>query len=99
MIAGLRFKTIITVFISCLFIILKVSIVNFDSTSGREFENLTSMLKKLQYENALLSQKVASASSILTITQKAKLLGFNQQKTLISLYGPQSLAAAENGLH
>ena len=98
MIGEFKIKTLIAMIISSLFVVLHVMIVNYDSTSGREFERYSSILKKLQYENAQLTQKVASASSIMTIGQKAKMLGFNSQKSLVSFFGPQPLAAADIGL-
>lgn len=88
-------KIILSIFLNALLIFLQILIVNFDSTSGKEFDRLSSSLKEIQYENALLSQKIASESSILSIARKAEKLGFNSNKTVVSLYNPQPLAAAE----
>ncbi|OGG03307.1 hypothetical protein A2W14_03770 [Candidatus Gottesmanbacteria bacterium RBG_16_37_8] len=94
----MKFKTIITITISSLFIILQIVIVNFDSTSGREYDKLTKEVKQLQYENALFEQKIASSSSLITLTSKAKLLGFNSQTSLVSFHIAQPLAAIGNVL-
>ena len=84
--------------ICIVFIVLQVIILNFDSTSGREFDKITQNLKKLEFTNSLLSQKVASASSLVSISDKAKLMGFNSANSTISLYSPQPLAQAQNTL-
>jgi|SRR3989344_7831237 len=86
-------------FILCIiFIILQVVILNYDSTNGRQFDKISRELKEIEIANSLLSQKVASASSMLTIVNKAKLLGFNSKKAIVSLYSPQPLAAIQNTL-
>jgi len=86
-------------FIVCLIIvILEIFIINYDSTSGREYEKLKKDLKELEMTNSLLTQKVASNSSLTTIAVKAKLLGFDVKKSVISLYNPQPLAAIANTL-
>ena len=86
-------KIILPLILCILFIILQVVILNYDSTSGHEYEKLTSSLKELEVQNSMLEQQVASVSSILSIAQKAENLGFSTRRTVLSLYGPQPLAA------
>ena len=83
----------------CLVLIVsQLYILNYDSTSGRDYENIFKELKELKTSNELLSQAVASESSMVTIAAKAKELGFNSEKSIVSLYSPQPLAAIANTL-
>jgi len=81
-----------------MFVIFRVVILNYDSTKGVEYELLNLKLKSLEIENSLLSQRIASSSSIISLSQKAKLLGFKSDTEIVSLYGPQPLAAVANTL-
>lgn len=83
------FSLVICVLIMVLLVIFR----NYDSTSGKVYDQLNLELKEIEVSNSILSQKVASSSSIITIAQKAKLLGFISNKAVVSFYGPQPLAA------
>ena len=82
------------IIIFMILISVKVMVVNYDSTYGYEYDGITGKINKLHQENARLSQKVASASSLLSISQKAKLLGLETGNEIVSLYAPQPLAKA-----
>lgn len=79
-------------------IVLQLFILNYDSTSGADFENVYNRLKEIKTANELLSQQVASSSSVTAIAVKAKELGFDSKKSIVSLYSPQPLAAIANTL-
>lgn len=63
--------------------------------SGQEMRALDTAIEKLRYESELLTQQVASASSLLTVGAKAKELGFVEAtpKQLFTL-GPETLPVA-----
>lgn len=90
---------IICTFLICLiFIFLQIFLINYDSTSGREYEKISLRIRELELNNGILSQKVASASSMTSIITNAKLLGFDSKKAIVSFYSPQPLAAVSNKL-
>lgn len=93
-----KFKKVIPLTLVLIFIFLQVIILNYDSTSGKEYELITVSIDQLETENILLETKIASNSSILAISNKADSLGFISNKSVISLYGPQPLAALQSTL-
>ena len=99
MISKFRSKLPITSFVICVLLVISLVIIrNFDSTQGREFDKLKTRLEGVEVENSILQQKVASASSILTISQKAEGIGFTSTKSVVSLYVPQPIARAGSTL-
>lgn len=93
-----KFKKIIPLTFVLFIIFLQVVILNYDSTSGKEYEKITKSLDQLETENILLETKIASNSSIMAISNKAESLGFISKNSVISLYGPQPLAALQGKL-
>ena len=93
-----KILTFFSLIMTVMFVIFRVVILNYYSTKGVEYELLNLKLKSLEIENSLLSQRIASSSSIISLSQKAKLLGFKSDTEIVSLYGPQPLAAVANTL-
>ena len=95
----IKFKiTAATLIVCFILLVIQVLIRNYDSTYGKEYDELNSTLKDLEVSNSLISRQVASQSSILAISQKAESYGFLQNQKIVSFYGPQPLAAAGNTL-
>lgn len=80
------------------FAVVKVLLLNYDSTYGQQYKNLNEKLKKLENENQVLAQKIASQSSIMVIALKAKDLGLTPSKLSVALNSPQPLANLPNTL-
>ncbi len=72
--------------------LLQVVILNRDSTSGENLVKINKEIEKVEKENIKLSQQIASASSLTTISQKAKQLGFISALKIVSLSSPPKLA-------
>lgn len=72
--------------------LLQVVILNRDSTSGENLVKIHKETEKAEKENIKLSQQIASASSLTTISQRAKLYGFISSQKIVSLSSPPKLA-------
>lgn len=72
--------------------IIQLIILNKDSTSGENLTKMKAEIGNYDEENILLSQKIASSSSIVSISSKAKNLGFNDTNNSLSLNGPIPIA-------
>lgn len=65
--------------------IVQVGMLNKFSTIGEELNVIKQQIEKQERENNLYSEKIASASSIASISQKAGSLGLLQTPILLSL--------------
>lgn len=72
--------------------VVRVLLTNRLSTTGIELENLQAKVEMYKKENTLLEEKVLDASSLLTLSKKAKSLGFVESKSQIFLTNPLPLA-------
>ncbi len=82
-----RFSSILRVCIPILafiFILMELIVANQLTLLARDVGNLEKSIANIEDENDMLSQEVASASALTTISQKAQLLGF--RKSLASDY-------------
>lgn len=80
------------------FAVLKVLLLNYDSTYGQKYKDLHEKLKMLETENTVLAQKIASESSIMVIALKAQDIGLIQSKLSVALNSPLPLANLPNTL-
>lgn len=60
--------------------LVEVIVINQLAGSGHSVSAIDTQIEKLQEENAIIEQQVASASSLLLIEQKAKEYGFTEAK-------------------
>lgn len=60
---------------------------------GKEVKFADAGIEKLFEENELLSEKIASASSLLTITERASSLGFSESKRVMTMTHDQFMVA------
>lgn len=74
---------------------VQVIILNRDSTSGEKLTKIYREFDQVERENSRLSQQIASASAMVTLSVKAKRLGFVASQKFISLNSPQKLALSD----
>lgn len=72
----------------------EVFILNRHSTIGDELTHINKKISEIEKENDIISQKVASASSIAYISQQAKQYGLASSSKILSLGTPLPLAAS-----
>jgi len=60
---------------------------------GKEIRTIDGKITAVKGETALLSEQVASASSLLTIQQKALSMGFTQKPQVMTIHKDQFVAA------
>ncbi|KKS98578.1 MAG: hypothetical protein UV73_C0001G0099 [Candidatus Gottesmanbacteria bacterium GW2011_GWA2_43_14] len=87
-----KFIKIASLTVAVLSIAVHVVLFNYDSTYGRKYREINSEIERMETENLILSQKIASSSSIASIAQKAETLGFNSSPQVVSLAKPQPIA-------
>lgn len=85
----IKITLIILIFIAA---VAQVVILNRDSTAGENLVKIGSEIDQVDKENQRLSQQIASASALITISQKAKELGFVSSNKIVSLASPPKLA-------
>lgn len=85
-------SNIILCIIATMLAIFQVMILNQYSTRGQELTTLNKNIQELVKENTKLSQAIASASSLTTISTKALTFGFTKNTSLISISTPMSIA-------
>ncbi|OGG11279.1 hypothetical protein A2Z00_02220 [Candidatus Gottesmanbacteria bacterium RBG_13_45_10] len=84
-------------FIVAMLIVIEIVMTNQLVGSGREVSQIDSTIEALTQENEILHQEVASASSLLTITEKATVMGFvDQSKARYLTVGSEQLPVALN---
>lgn len=74
------------------FATVQVLILNRYSTIGDRLSTLSETIDKIEEENNRLGQKIASASSMTTISAKAKEIGLSETSVPISLNSPMRIA-------
>lgn len=72
--------------------VIQVLILNKYSTIGDKLSILSETIEEIGNENSRLGQKIASASSMTTISAKAKEIGLKETGTPISLNSPAKIA-------
>ena len=88
-----RFRiNIILIVLLILFAAFQVLLLNKYSTIGDRFSSLSVSMEEVDKDNSRLSQKIASASSMNTISIKAKDFGLVSIKDSISLNSPSKIA-------
>ena len=75
---------------------VQIFVLNIESTSGQELNDLYQKIDKYEAENSQLRQKIASASSIATISQKAQNYGLNDPQQVFSLSSRIPIALSDN---
>lgn len=75
-----------------LFAVIQVVLLNKFSTVGIKLTSLNGQIQSLQDDNSLLTEKIASASAIATISQEAGQFGLVKTSVLISLNTPLPVA-------
>ncbi len=60
---------------------------------GKEIRRIDGKITAISGENALLSEQVASASSLLAISQKALSMGFSEKPQIMTIHKDQFVAA------
>lgn len=65
--------------------LIQVVMLNKFSTIGEQLNVVNEQIEKQEAQNSLYSEKIASASSIATISQKSENLGLVQTPNLLSL--------------
>lgn len=76
--------------------VVQVLIFNKDSTNGKKLKDINRETKDIEEQNVLLTQQIASASSISTISNLAVGYGFNSTSNIVSLSGALPIASAKN---
>lgn len=76
--------------------VVQVLIFNKDSTNGKKLKDINREAKEIEEQNVSLTQQIASASSISTISNLAQVLGFTSTSNVISLSGALPIASAKN---
>lgn len=79
------FVTIVLLVLLFFLGVIQVLILNIYSTAGRQLTKITKEIEDVEKENSRLSPKIASASSLVTISTKAQMLGFNKSTSFISI--------------
>ncbi|MBM3283322.1 hypothetical protein FJY90_03640 [Candidatus Gottesmanbacteria bacterium] len=83
---------IVLIIIAIFLAAIQVFLLNTYSTTGKDLTRMSEEIQDTERENSRLSQKIASASSLMTISKKAQQLGFVYSSSVISLTSPQPLA-------
>ena len=86
------FINIFLLIVIAILAIFQVVILNLHSTMGGKLVSFGQEIANTEKENGRLSQKIASASALATIANKAKQSGFANNQTVISLYTQLPLA-------
>jgi len=60
---------------------------------GKEIQRIDGQITAIKGETALLSEQVASASSIITIHEKAISMGFTEKPQVMTIHKDQFVAA------
>ncbi|MBI4991002.1 hypothetical protein HZB96_02800 [Candidatus Gottesmanbacteria bacterium] len=71
---------------------VQVAMLNKFSIIGAKLNSADQQIEKVEGENGLYSEKIASASSIASISQKAQNIGLSQTPALLSLDTPLPVA-------
>lgn len=75
-----------------IFAIVQVFLLNSMSTYGSKLNKLDEKIRDLSVTNDILSEKIASESSVLALSLKAKELGLNTNLPALTLLGPIPVA-------
>lgn len=84
--------SVILIILLVLSAVTQVLILNKYSTIGDKLSVLSETIEEIENENSRLDQKIASASSMTTISTKAKEIGLVQTGKSISLNSPARIA-------
>ena len=79
--SGIRFVPLIVV----LLLVVEILVTNELAGFGRKVGDANRAIDALKEENQLLQEKVASLSSLLSVEEKARALGFTTIPTVVSL--------------
>ena len=79
--SGVRFLPLVAV----LFLVIEIFVTNELAGFGKKVAQADRAIDALREENQLLTEKVASFSSLLTIEEKARTLGFTTTPTVVTL--------------
>lgn len=60
---------------------------------GKEIRTIDGKISEIKGETALLSEQVASASSLITIGQKALSMGFTERPQVVTIHKDQFVAS------
>jgi cell division protein FtsL len=69
----------------CLYILSQLTTIginNKNATSGIEYQQKLEQIEKLKIEQMLLEQELASKSSLIRIKEKAKEMGFTENRSI-----------------
>lgn len=91
--AGVKILPVVAVAL----MVLELVVTNELATLGNKVKAIEVKIESLQEENELLSQEVASSSSLVTIATRAKDLGFIKSSSTVS-FAPEQLPVALNQL-
>lgn len=78
---GIRFLPLVAV----IFLVVEILVTNELAGFGKKVAEADHAIDTIREENQLLEEKVASLSSLLTIEEKARALGFTTTPTVIPL--------------
>lgn len=78
--------------------IFQVLILNKESTVGEKLTIVMEEIKETELENSRLMQKIASSSSMVTISTKAKGYGLTNNQITLSLSSPLPIALLRSAL-
>jgi cell division protein FtsL len=78
--------------IAAILVVIQVILLNRFSTIGDKLSNMDITIHKIGEQNSQLSEKIASASSMVAISDKAKKIGFAPSANIISLSSPLPVA-------
>lgn len=94
-------KLIVQLFLATVIIItaiFQVLILNKESTEGEKLTVMIKEIEEIKLDNSRLMQKIASASSIATISSKAKDYGLINNQISVSLNTPLPIALLRSTL-
>ena len=86
-----RVNIVLLILLSILSVI-QVALLNRFSTVGDKLTVLNRQIQNFNDQNSLLTEQIASASSMTTLSQEAQRLGLVKQSTLVSLDTPLPVA-------
>jgi hypothetical protein len=93
----INIKVLILLIICNLFLAsCQIILINFYSTFGEKLSELKIQTEKIEDDNTLISQKIASSSSLLAISIKAKESGLIDNTSIIHLSEPQPIAFSDS---
>lgn len=72
--------------------LIQVIILNQYSTKGEKLTEINLKINDVDKENTRLVQEIASASSMISISEKAKILGFLNTSAVVSFAAPPPIA-------